>query len=721
MQRRLLSLLVLLMTVATGAWAQDPITYKVKMKDGTKDAEHWIIEPTTATTDGVAKGTAVTLKYNGRLKVTSVTATHDGWNGDLSNFPAPALESDAQTLIVSDGTTLTGTLDGSTHPYKILIADGATVTLAGVTINGIDDENCKWAGINCDGDATIILADGTTNVVKGFYYYYPGIHVPGEYNNTLTIKGGTLGIGTLTASPFDGGTDDSYASGIGGGYRIECGNIVIEGGYITATGGNGSAGIGSGFDAPCGYINISGGVITAYGSYEAVGIGCGEDGECGDINISGGTVIAIGGEDAAGIGCGDNGECGNITISGGSITATGGKWAAGIGCARDGECGNITITTDVNIVTATKGPDAKISIGGDDDRGCSCGKITIGGTVYYDGTVYWDVRDYRNGGETYLAQSPLTLVNLGKLTGNYEAKDGTTLFGTLDGATQKYKVSIADGATVTLDGAAINGVNDNNCKWAGLNCAGNATIIVKDGSTNVVKGFFRGYPGIHIPILKKLTIKGGTLGDGSLTASPFDGGTDDSYGAGIGGVQAVHCGAIEIQGGIITATGGSYAAGIGGSWRGTWADITISGGKVTANGGTSAAGIGSGYEGGQGGRGKISITGGTVEATGGIWGPGIGSGRGDNDGQTTYTAKCSDITISGGTVTATGGDNAAGIGTGQQYSKCGNITITSGVTKVTATKGSPADNSIGMGVNNSGYHNSCGTVTIEDESKVTQQ
>ena len=720
MQRRLLSLLVLLMTVATGAWAQDPITYKVKMKDGTKDAEHWIIEPTTATTDGVAKGTAVTLKYNGRLKVKSVTATHDGWNGDLSNIPASAIASDGYTVIVSDGTTLTGTLDGSTHPYKILIADGATVTLAGVTINGIDDENCKWAGINCEGDATIILADGTTNVVKGFYYYYPGIHVPGEYNNTLTIKGGTLGTGTLTASPFDGGTDDSYASGIGGGYRIECGNIVIEGGYITATGGNGSAGIGSGFDAPCGYINISGGVITAYGSYEAVGIGCGEDGECGDINISGGTVIAIGGEDAAGIGCGDNGECGNITISGGSITATGGKWAAGIGCARDGECGNITITTDVNIVTATKGPDAKISIGGDDDRGCSCGKITIGGTVYYDGTVYWDVRDYRNGGETYLAQSPLTLVNLGKLTGNYEAKDGTTLFGTLDGATQKYKVSIADGATVTLDGATINGVNDDNCEWAGLNCAGNATIIVKDVTENTVKGFHKNWPGIYVPKDKTLTIKGGTDGNGKLTASPFDGGgTFDSWGAGIGGSYN-DCGAIEIQGGIITATGGKCAAGIGGSKSHRWGDISISGGYVTAKGGENAAGIGSGYCGGDDGYGNISISGGTVIATGGRSAAGIGSGNGDSneevDGGFPFYARCGDITISGGTVEATGGMAAAGIGTGKESSKCGNITITSGVTKVTATKGFPAFNSIGEGSSGS-----CGTVTIEDESKVTQQ
>jgi len=70
---------------------------------------------------------------------------------------------------------------------KISIAAGATVTLSGVTINGTNSVSCWWAGLNCLGDATIILADGTTNSVKGFYENYPGIHVPS--GKTLTIQG----------------------------------------------------------------------------------------------------------------------------------------------------------------------------------------------------------------------------------------------------------------------------------------------------------------------------------------------------------------------------------------------------------------------------------------------------------------------------------------------------------------------------------------------------
>jgi hypothetical protein len=69
---------------------------------------------------------------------------------------------------------------------------------------------------------------------------------------------------------------------------------------------------------------------------------------------------------------------------------------------------------------------------------------------------------------------------------------------------------------------------------------------------------------------------------------------------------------------------------------------------------------------------------------------------------------CENITINGGEVTATGGFYSAGIGcVGTGDSSCGNITIADTVTKVTATKGEEAVNSIG-----SGRFGSCGTVTI---------
>ena len=83
--KTLLTLLVLLMTAATGtAWAQSVTThvvdddankYTAKLKDGVQDADLWTITPAEASTDGVYKGTEVTLTYSGRLKVKSVKAT----------------------------------------------------------------------------------------------------------------------------------------------------------------------------------------------------------------------------------------------------------------------------------------------------------------------------------------------------------------------------------------------------------------------------------------------------------------------------------------------------------------------------------------------------------------------------------------------------------------------------------------------------------------------
>ena len=93
----------------------------------------------------------------------------------------------------------------------------------------------------------------------------------------------------------------------------------------------------------------------------------------------------------------------------------------------------------------------------------------------------------------------------------------------------------------------------------------------------------------------------------------------------------------------------------------------------------------------------LTITGdGSLEAIGGAYGAGIGSGK----------ASCGNIVISGGTVIAEGGQYAAGIGSGERRD-CGTITITSGVTKVTATKGENALHSIGKG-----SQSKCGTVTI---------
>lgn len=263
---------------------------------------------------------------------------------------------DISTLSVDfeaqDGDVLSGTLANN---VKISIAAGAMVTLSGATIPGRNatDDNTQWAGITCLGDATIVLSDGSVNSVKGYHAYYPGIQA-GPAGTTLTIRGGTQGNGTLTATTgmsFIVDQNIGGAAGIGGGFNMTVGNIRIEGGNITANGDTG-AGIGCGQasegDAACGDITITGGTINATGGISGLGGGAGIgsgsgvalDGyaTCGKITITGGTITAKGMLLGAGIGSGDNySKCGGITITGGT-----GK-ASSIGAGSQGTCGTINV------------------------------------------------------------------------------------------------------------------------------------------------------------------------------------------------------------------------------------------------------------------------------------------------------------------------------------------------------------------------------------------
>lgn len=341
-----------------------------------------------------------------------------------------------------------------------------------------------------------------------------------------------------------------------------------------------------------------------------------------------------------------------------------------------------------------------------------------------------DMTDNGNGtySWTYTVIPGTKFVNLSNINSDYEAQDGDILTGTLTG---NYKISIADGATVTLADVNITNLGKG-CYYAGITCFGDATLLLS-GSNSVMGGMSDGsqglldgtcvWPGIFVPSGKTLTIDG----TGSLDARSNGINENNKQATGIGGDRNNGCGNIVIRGGTVvahggnnspgiggnrygggyititgsanvTATGGQDAAGIGSGHRGTCGDITISTtGKVTAQGGGYGAGIGSGYE-SPSQCGKIIISEGTIEATGGYKGAGIGSGM---------NSTCGDITISTtGTVTAQGGFNGPGIGSGVQ-STCGTITITDGVTSVTATKGNNSNDSIGRGNNGT-----CGTVTV---------
>ena len=249
------------------------------------------------------------------------------------------------------------------------IAAGATVALDNVTINGSTSNSRP--GIRCNGDATIIL--NGTNSVNACGDKYSGIFIQEGF--TLTIEGhGSLDVRS------------NGAAGIGGCRQPtnDGGNIVINSGTINATGGG-----------------------------DGAGIGCCYNRSCGNIVINGGTIIATGSGNGAGIGGSTYSTCGDITINGGTITATGAGEAAGIGSAYiSSYCGAVTITTGVTSVTATKGSGnlclcsigkgSRVNEGHAESTQSHCGTVTIGGTIYWDGS------DYQNGGAAYLQQATIT-------------------------------------------------------------------------------------------------------------------------------------------------------------------------------------------------------------------------------------------------------------------------------------------------------------------------
>lgn len=247
-------------------------------------------------------------------------------------------------------------VSGTSSEYTITLEDGACLILNGVNITSASNHPIK-----CNGDAYILINDGTSNTLETTGYNYAGIQV-GPSGKTLTIKGKT---GTLTVN-----SERCPAIGNGGGPLTSIGDIVITGGIINATGGSVGAG---GF---------------------AAGIGSGTN-TCGNITINSGTITAIGGNCSAGIGSADAGTCGNITINGGTIVAKGFSHAAGIGSGLNGTCGNITIGSEVTSVRAscgdtglsgdagTSAPDYPVDCDliGRGYNNATCGTVTIDGVV----------------------------------------------------------------------------------------------------------------------------------------------------------------------------------------------------------------------------------------------------------------------------------------------------------------------------------------------------
>ncbi len=187
----------------------------------------------------------------------------------------------------------------------------AYVTLNSVTMNN--------SSILIKSGATLNLTVSGYNEITG-WILFAAIEV---------LSGATLNIteestGELWAVGGD------YAAGIGSGYNgvakpSSLGTINIHGGTIHAVGGNGS---GSDLDG-----DFFGGAGIGTGSFESAGDDDVYQINCGDITITGGTVTAVGKGGAAGIGGASFSDLiGTVSISGGHVVAQPGTdWDTAIG------------------------------------------------------------------------------------------------------------------------------------------------------------------------------------------------------------------------------------------------------------------------------------------------------------------------------------------------------------------------------------------------------
>ena len=208
--------------------------------------------------------------------------------------------SDLVVTTNNSSTNNTLTIEGGTT--------GAKVTLSNVNIDA------PSAAVSVSGNVELVIT-GTNTLRSGTDR--AGLEKADD-NGTLTIDG----TGKLYAYGGD------CAAGIGSSYNNNVRNIVINGGTITAecTGMLG-AGIGGGQagkaeNGKAENIRINGGVVTATGGEWGFGIGSGCYNDTSwlptTITITGGTVKAIAGKQGAAIGA--LASANDLTMTGGSLT-----------------------------------------------------------------------------------------------------------------------------------------------------------------------------------------------------------------------------------------------------------------------------------------------------------------------------------------------------------------------------------------------------------------
>lgn len=314
----------------------------------------------------------------------------DSWNYGNGQYYVPTCP-----FRITGGARVRVSFSGKTEiraGYNGWVSNGTTVT----NVHGTNGSyRGGYAAIQVDGDSSLTI-DAAPNKLKAYGAYplagqtvndvtyptnplYANPYFNAYYDDTERVSLSNHGHNHAYDTPS--GISNTYnggGAGIGGGVSHDTtisrgtsytagtpGEIIINGGVITAAGGHQAAGIGGSVNgsATTSKIEINGGNITAIGGRWACGIGDGDSmpndvaniyKEEKQIIINGGTVHAYGGTAAAAIGTTDAiGQYHGLTLifAGGDITALSGEAQTGttsataaIGAGEGTDMNNNSIT-----------------------------------------------------------------------------------------------------------------------------------------------------------------------------------------------------------------------------------------------------------------------------------------------------------------------------------------------------------------------------------------
>ena len=291
MKKRFLSMLVLLAAVVSGAWAQEPATYKITLAEGTEDAENWSV-PAEA-----PAGSPVTATYSSDKKVKSVKAVKKGgavdntylkWDADQKKLVATDIPAEVTTVANAD--------------QYVNWAAGTYVVEGEVTINGM---------IGLNGNVDLIIKDGAKLTVNNKIVGYDNgkkLSIYGQANQTgqLVVNYSEHAITNVTTLEVHSCQVKATSSGnsCGGFNYIQTFNVY--GGSVDAESTAASSGYGI-ILASIGSMNIYGGDVKTLGKGNKFG-----------INGSSTTVTVYGGKLWAGCAGGKAINPSNVTLTKGA-------------------------------------------------------------------------------------------------------------------------------------------------------------------------------------------------------------------------------------------------------------------------------------------------------------------------------------------------------------------------------------------------------------------